>query len=192
MKRKTKSSFYFVSLISVEDKQKKLPNLACIHHAHMYMVRHTYRPVDGTSYICEVRLGRGKACLRLFIATLFGSYKYYFRPSCFGSCDRQAAKRLYDLGLTHTDIQTVTYLIACMPLLSTICTRTWLKFLYNCCKTEHYILAQTDSRTDIPQRDNPKQLAVFVFLLLVFLTSGLRKIPQHNGKRRKRKERERE
>lgn len=87
MKSKTKSSFYCVSLISVEDKKKKVTKLG-VYKPYTYMVRHTYRPVDGTSYICEVRLGRGRACLRLFIATLFGSYKYYFRPSCFGSCDR--------------------------------------------------------------------------------------------------------
>lgn len=117
MKSKTKSSFYFVSLISVADK--KVTRVG-VYTRHIWV--HIPAYITCVYGICEVRLGRGGACLRLFIATLFRAYKYYFRPSWSGHA---IARQLsgFMIWPSHTEIYTYTHICRpslCMPLLSII------------------------------------------------------------------------
>lgn len=80
-KKKVKRKSVFTLFPWFQLQTKKLPKLACIHDTYEYT--HTYTTCAWYVWYMafEVRLGRAEACLRLFIATLFRAYKYYFRPS---------------------------------------------------------------------------------------------------------------
>lgn len=109
MKSKTKSSFYFVSLISVADK--KVTRVG-VYTRHIWV--HIPAYITCVYGICQVRLGRGGACLRLFIATLFRAYKYYFRPSWSGHA---IARQLsgFMIWPSHTEIYTHTHIYVDLP-----------------------------------------------------------------------------
>lgn len=176
-KKKVKRKSVFTLFPWFQLQTKKLPKLACIHDTYEYT--HTYTTCAWYVWYMafEVRLGRAGACLRLFIATLFRAYKYYFRPSWsahamgrqlsgFMIWPQHTHKRVYILYIhmctfpVHTSV--INNIRPVQGLAWNFCTTAKLNITFLCCpctvvphkKVAHYLpqglcwTRQTDKGTD--------------------------------------------